>query len=563
MSIKLYNTFKCLLLVPVFILFVSNGLFAQQPILSLTPVITTGLNLPIQFVNAGDGTNRVFIVQQGGTIRAYDASFNFLSLFVTVSNVAVAGERGLLSMAFHPDYATNGFFFVYYTNLSGDLEVARYHVSSDANVADAASKVIVKTIPHRVNSNHNGGELHFGSDGFLYLSTGDGGGGGDQPNNAQNTSVLLGKMLRFNVNTSLAEPYFTIPAGNPFNNEIFDLGLRNPYRWSFDRQTNDMWIGDVGQDSYEEINFRAAGSTGGVNYGWRCYEGNSTFNSAGCLASSSYTFPVFAYPSQNPSAAVTGGLVYRGTASPALQGYYVAADFYSGVFYLILPDGSGGWNTSTQTLFPNGIVDFGEAENGEAYVVSLTSGAVYRLDGANGGPLPVTLAKFSGAVVDHAVKLNWTTATEFNLKQFEIEYSLTGDNFSQAGTVAASGTAGGSHYTFTHVINSAGAVFYRLKMLDKDGKNSYSGVVKLVLNDKNLNLVSPSLVTDGFIHINLSNTNYNSVEVLNANGVLMLTRKIEGVTGRVNIPASRLTPGVYLVRFNSQSSVNTEKIVVR
>jgi glucose/arabinose dehydrogenase len=224
---------------------------AAQPALSLTPVITTGLSSPIQFVHAGDGSNRIFIVQQGATIKVYDASFNYLSDFLTVSNVTVGGERGLLSMAFHPAYASNGFSYVYYTNTAGDLELARYHVSSDANVADAASKVVLITIPHPTNSNHNGGELHFGADGYLYLSTGDGGGGGDVPNNAQNTAVLLGKMLRFNVNTSNVSPYYTIPAGNPFGNEIYDLGLRNPFRWSFDRLTKDMWIGDVGQDSFE------------------------------------------------------------------------------------------------------------------------------------------------------------------------------------------------------------------------------------------------------------------------------------------------------------------------
>ena len=326
----------------------------SQPILTLNPVITTGLSSPIQFVNAGDGTNRVFIVEQGATIRAYDANFNFLSVFLTVSNVSVGGERGLLSMVFHPDYQNNGLFYVYYTNAAGDLELARYHVSSDPNVADPVSKVIVLTIPHPVNSNHNGGELHFGTDGYLYASTGDGGGGGDVPNNAQNTSVLLGKILRLNVNTSLVAPYYSIPAGNPYGNEIYALGLRNPFRWSFDRQTQDMWIGDVGQSSFEEIDFRAAANTLGVNYGWRCYEGNSTYNSTGCGPSTDYVFPVYTYPNPGP-AAVTGGIVYRGTDYPALQGYNISADFYSGTFYLTVSNGSGVWNTSTQVISPANI----------------------------------------------------------------------------------------------------------------------------------------------------------------------------------------------------------------
>ncbi|SDG85831.1 PQQ-dependent sugar dehydrogenase [Chitinophaga filiformis] len=351
---------------------------AAAPQISLTSVISSGLSAPMQFVNAGDGTKRIFIPQKAGTIRVYDSAFNFISVFGTVSNISTNGERGLLSMVFHPNYATNGFVYVYYTNTAGNLELARYHVnSSSPNTLEAASKVIVLTIPHPTNSNHNGGELHFGSDGYLYLSTGDGGGSGDVPNNAQNTSVLLGKILRLAVNTSATAPYYTIPPGNPFSNAVYAYGLRNPYRWSFDRATQDMWIGDVGQDSWEEINFRAAAVTAGTNYGWRCYEGNAVYNSSGCNGTN-YIFPVHAYATQNPAASITGGVVYRGTRYPTLQGVYLSADFYSGVFYKIVPNGSA-WTVTTQTLSPTGIVDFGETESGEVYVVSNTGNSVYRV----------------------------------------------------------------------------------------------------------------------------------------------------------------------------------------
>lgn len=351
---------------------------AAAPQISLTAVITSGLSAPMQFVHAGDGSKRIFIVQKAGTIRVYDSTFNFLSVFGTVSNVSTNGERGLLSMAFHPNYSTNGFVYVYYTNTAGNLELARYHVNSGTpNTFDAASKVIVLTIPHPNNSNHNGGELHFGSDGYLYLSTGDGGGAGDVPNNAQNTSVLLGKILRLAVNTSTSAPYYSVPAGNPFSNEVYAYGLRNPYRWSFDKATQDMWIGDVGQDSWEEINFRAAAGTSGTNYGWRCYEGNAPYNTSGCTGTN-YIFPVHAYATQNPAASITGGVVYRGNAYPNLRGVYLSADFYSGVFYKIVPNGSG-WDITTQTLSPTGIVDFGETESGEVYVVSNTGNRVFRV----------------------------------------------------------------------------------------------------------------------------------------------------------------------------------------
>lgn len=549
-----------------FIIFLSfSSKLSAQPILSLTPVIQTGLSSPIGFVNAADGSKRVFIVQQGATIRVYDSAFNFLSVFLTVSNVNVGGERGLLSMAFHPDYTSNGFFYVYYTNTAGDLEIARYHVSSNANVADAASKVLVITIPHATNSNHNGGELHFGNDGYLYLSTGDGGGGGDQPNNAQNTAVLLGKILRFNVNTSSTAPYYNIPAGNPYNNEIFDLGLRNPYRWSFDRLTNDMWIGDVGQDSFEEIDYRAAGSTGGVNYGWHCYEGNNTYNSTGCGPISNYVFPAYTYPSQNPSAAITGGVVYRGAMQPALYGYYVAADFYSGIFYMITPDGLGSFTTLTQTLAPTGIVDFGETENGEAYVVSLISNAVYRLNAADGGPLPVTLANFTAGIYNHQVELQWKTSLEQNLQRFDVEYSTDGSVFTYAGTVQSIHAATGAVYTFSHAIGIRGTIFYRLKMIDADARYSYSNTVRIVLNDKTTGMVFPSVITDGVINIDLgSEAKYLLVEVVSVNGNAIIKRKIEGQTGRISIPAGELATGIYMVKLTGPNArIVTQKIMIQ
>lgn len=373
-----------LLLSFLFVLCINNVI--AQPVLSLTPVITSGLSSPMQLLHAGDGTGRIFIVQKAGDIAVFDRSYNLTGTFLSVSNIATDGERGLLSMAFHPNYATNGLFYVYYVNSAGDLELARYKVSADPDVADPASKVILKTIPHPTNTNHNGGELHFGIDGDLYLSTGDGGGTGDVPNNAQSPDVLLGKILRFAVNTSNTSPYYSIPSDNPFGNEIFAYGLRNPFRWSFDRVTHAMWIGDVGQDSYEEMNYRHKDSTLGANYGWRCYEGNATYNTAGCTGSN-YIYPVYNYPTPNPAGAVTGGTVYRGNTYVALRGYYIAADFYTGIFYKINYDTlTHTATTSTQTLSPANISDFGETEDGELYAVALSANSVYKIsaDGPTG-----------------------------------------------------------------------------------------------------------------------------------------------------------------------------------
>jgi glucose/arabinose dehydrogenase len=382
MKIFLFSTMLLLI-------FFENRLTAQAPTLSLTPVIQN-LNLPMQLVHAGDGTGRIFIIEKNGVIKTYSKSFVFLDTFLTAKNITTSGERGLLSMAFHPQYANNGFFYVFYTNNTGSLEISRYKVTdSNPDIADSTSKAVVITIPHPNNTNHNGGTLHFGKDGYLYLSTGDGGGSGDVPNNAQNTSILLGKMLRLAVNASTAAPYYTIPPGNPFGNEVYAYGLRNPFRWSFDRETNDIWIGDVGQGAFEEIDHRKFDSINAVNFGWRCYEGNSTYNTAGCGSISNYVFPIYAYPTVNPSSSVTGGVVYRGDTYPGLRGYYLSCDYTTANFYIIYYDSTAhSYSTTIQTLTPAGISNFGETEDGEVYAVCLNNGTVYRV--VSTGPVQYT-----------------------------------------------------------------------------------------------------------------------------------------------------------------------------
>ncbi len=385
---------------------------SAQPTLALVSKIT-GLANPVQVVNAGDGTGRLFVVQKGGIIKCYNSSYTFLSNFLTVTGILTSGEQGLLSLVFHPDYETNGFFWVYYVNSAGNLELSRFKVSNgDPNTADAASKQVVLTIPHPTNANHNGGELHFGPDGYLYLSTGDGGGGGDTPNNSQNTSVLLGKLLRINPSTGSSAPWYTVPAGNPFGNEVYCYGLRNPFRWSFDPLNGDLWIGDVGQNAWEEIDYRAAASINGTNFGWRCYEGNATYNTSGCGPMSSYTFPVYVYPTSGSS--VIGGQVYRGTSYPAMQGMYVACDYYSGSFYKIISNGGGGWTTTVQTGLQVNVADFGVSEAGEMFVVvnATSTGAVLQL---TGGSLPLELAEFTARLVGPTAELNWKTASATSL----------------------------------------------------------------------------------------------------------------------------------------------------
>jgi glucose/arabinose dehydrogenase len=367
-------------------LLLTSHIFAQ-PTITVKEIIT-GLSKPMQLVHAGDGSNRIFIPQKDGIIKVYDQNFAPLGTFLNVSPISSGGEQGLLSMCFHPQYKINGLFFVYYTTTIGSLEIARYQVgggNDSINSARPFSKKIVITIPHPGYSNHNGGTLRFGKDGFLYLSTGDGGGVGDPDNNGQNKTKLLGKMLRLNLNTSKTAPYYIIPAGNPFGNEVFQYGLRNPFRWNFDRATGDMWIGDVGQSAFEEFNRCHRDSLAGVNYGWRCYEGNALYNTTSCTETN-YKFPFLTYPTVGSSA--VGGTVYRGKNFFSMQGYYFGADFYSGQLFVVKYNAlTNIYITSSQTISVSGISDFGETEDGEIYLTSLFSGKVFRLEAVE--PIPL------------------------------------------------------------------------------------------------------------------------------------------------------------------------------
>jgi len=547
-----------------------------QPVISFNSVINNttpaggAVASPIDIVNAGDGTNRLFIVQQAGIIKVYNLSpLNFIGDFVTVTGITSGGERGLLSMAFHPDYKNNGYFFVYYTNTNGDIELARYHTpAATPNTADPNSKQVLLTIPHPGQSNHNGGKLNFGADGYLYFATGDGGGAGDIPNNAQTGSVLLGKMLRINVGTTEPANY-TIPPDNPFltpgdgiRDEIWAFGLRNPFRWSFDRLTHDMWIADVGQDAWEEINFRTNGNTSGLNYGWHCKEGTHDYNGGCALAAGTgvYAPPVLDYPHNNVTGgfAVIGGYVYRGTLNPAMYGYYIFADEVSSNVWLLPPNGSAADTIEFRNALAQ-ISSFGEAENGELYVASL-SGQIYSIAATGNGALPVKLVDFSGLATPGANELSWQTSNEIQLQQYTIEYSLDGIHFEQAGAVAASGS---SNYHFTHTITTAGKIYYRLKMTGTDGSIEYSKVIIVSpINTANKNFVAPSVVSNGMMSVNLHDA-WTDLQIINLNGQLVYKTSIINRTGKINIRIPSLHTGHYLVRLVANGKQATQQILVQ
>ncbi len=351
-----------------------------------------GFSIPVDIAHAGD--KRLFIVEKGGLIKIIDENDNILPtpfLDITDRTVANASERGLLGLVFHPDYADNGYFFVNYTDQNGDTHIARFKVDpEDPNKALPDSEKQILFVEQPFN-NHNGGDLNFGPDGYLYIGLGDGGSAGDPTNQAQNRQSLLGKMLRIDVNTPDENTPYLVPADNPFlddsntRDEIWALGLRNPWRFSFDAVTGDLWIGDVGQNRVEEVNFQAANSSGGENYGWRCYEGDQPFDTNGCEAQETYVPPIHTFNhllDDGCGGSVTGGIVYRGNKYPGLYGYYIYADYCTGRIYAILQDQFGGWdNYDLLTLRNNEIVVIGEDQAGELYFATAISGELYKIKG--------------------------------------------------------------------------------------------------------------------------------------------------------------------------------------
>ena len=352
--------------------------------------VTTNLTFPVFMTVAPDDIQnvRLFIVEKGGLIRIFNRNSSSVTTFLDLrALISTGGERGLLGMAFDPSYNTNGQFYVFYTSKqnvtsqNGDLVIARY-VRASLDAANINSAVILLTIQRNPNlSNHNGGMLAFGLDGCLYAGVGDGGDSGDPNNNAQTVTTRLGKLLR--INPAIGGPCVTGFPPNPFVNgaapEVWSFGLRNPWRFSFDRVTHDLYIGDVGQDAREEIDVSPAPNAGrALNYGWRLMEGFLCFNpSSNCNPSNNLTLPVLDYPHDNGACAVTGGYVYRGSAMPALQGTYFYSDFCAGfVRSFRYQNGQPTEQTEWPLLSPPGasVTSFGEDEAGELYVMTQGGG---------------------------------------------------------------------------------------------------------------------------------------------------------------------------------------------
>ena len=337
----------------------------------------TGFSSPLEITNAGDG--RLFVVEKGGKIKVLNSNgITNSTAFLDISGLVSKGsEQGLLGLAFHPNYASNGLFYINYTNLSGDTVIAKYTVDGiNPNLANSSSGSILLTIVQPY-ANHNGGTLKFGPDGFLYIGMGDGGSGGDPENRAQNNTVLLGKMLRIDVNSGT--PY-GIPIDNPYvgiagADEIWAIGLRNPWKFSFDKIKNNLWIADVGQDNIEEINI-ATISAAGLNYGWRCYEGNSAYNTTGCPSQASMKFPLAVINHSTGACSVTGGYVYNGSSYPNFKELYFFTDYCNPQIGMMT---STGTITYSQAFAGNSFSTFGEDNTGELYIAAINNGTIFKI----------------------------------------------------------------------------------------------------------------------------------------------------------------------------------------
>lgn len=365
-----------------------------EPIAGGTPTVSlklqevaSGLSGPV-YAASPAGDNRLFVVEQPGRIRIIESGQLLATPFLDISSrVSSGGERGMLSVAFNPQYRTNGFFYVYFTGPSGELRIERFTVSANPNLANASSAKVILAVPHP-RDNHNGGLAMFGPDGMLYLGLGDGGGGGDPDRNGQNANTLLGALLRIDVNGG--DPY-AIPSGNPFvgrtdaRAEIWAIGLRNPWRFAFDREAGNLYVADVGQDRFEEVNV-VPSTRAGVNYGWNIMEATSCFNASSCNRQG-LEIPAIEYDHSLGACSITGGFVYRGAAIPELAGHYFYADYCLGWIKSFRFVNGATTDARTWDLGNVGtITSFGEDATGELYITT-GNGRVYRIARATSAAL--------------------------------------------------------------------------------------------------------------------------------------------------------------------------------
>ncbi len=592
-----------------------TGLLTAQPDIELD-LFASGLSSPVDIAHAGD--SRLFIVERSGLIIILDENGNELSEpFLDINNIVIntsgQSERGLLGLAFHPNYKDNGYFYVNYIANDGNTRISRFSVDpNDPDKGDPSSELQLMTVVQPF-SNHNGGCLKFGPDGYLYIGLGDGGSADDPLNNGQDRLTFLGKLLRIDVDNG--NPY-AIPPDNPFVNddftldEIWSIGLRNPWRFSFDRETGDLWIADVGQNEFEEINFQPFDSEGGENYGWRCYEGDDPFITGGCEPASAYVFPVqtYSHPPFPNCASVTGGFVYRGAEIPDLTGWYLYADYCLGTIWGLQNNG-GTWENVELGDFNQNFSSFGENVDGELFVATF-SNRIYkiRLEGCgafgaqasiqndcdaqgtgavdfnvSGGQPPVeitpsetsglsagnysfTISDNQGCIISQSIEIaNFDTPTAPSITVNNSELSIP-DNFGYYqwyldnmpinganGPMYDATTNSGEYYV--EVSNSSQA-----ECLAQSDPVTYNFVNVKELDSENGISISPNPVSDHLIISWKQGLAVNSVKIYNASGYLIYFNQISNDLN-LKLDFSDEPAGFYIIVVETDKGLVTEKVV--
>ncbi len=470
---------KVLLLFAVLLIFSGKNIKAQLTLQEAFPNLT--FTNPVDLQYATDGTDRIFVLEQSGIIKVFENNSNTTEVktFLDISDrVTSGGETGLLGLAFHPDFASNGYFYVDYTTPNPlRTHISRFQVTADPDSADASSELILLEIDQPY-SNHNGGRVSFGPDDYLYIGMGDGGSAGDPNNNAQNLEVLLGKILRIDVDNPSGGLNYGIPSNNPFagntqgwREELYSYGMRNPWRFSFDQATSKLWCGDVGQGAWEEIDT----ITSGGNYGWRCYEGNHEYNMSGCTGTD-YLFPIWEYSHSN-GCSITGGFVYRGHRRPELTGTYVYGDYCSRSVWSLDFSGVNLSNNLIGTA-SGSILSFGTDMNNELYICC-SNGKIYEFQSALSAPTNLLAATGGTGSVD----LTWEDNSD-NETGFRIQRKDSTNIFSDVGTVNANETS------FSDNVSGITTYTYRVIAYNDSAVSNYSNEAEIMITQVPVNLVS-------------------------------------------------------------------------
>ncbi len=539
---------------------------------------------PVDITHAGDGSKRVFVVKKVGEIIAFDATGQELGIYLDIKSKVgnSGGERGLLGLAFHPDYANNGYFFINYTSTIGEERtvVERYQADppSSNNVTSSGVTVLSFTQP---NGNHNGGDLAFSPvDGYLYIPTGDGGSANDPMERAQDLTSPHGKILRIDVNHFDDTLPYRIPPDNPFGTSLYTAefvdtvdeqwawGLRNPWRFCFSNE-GDLWIGDVGQDNWEEVNFvSAADHLPGLNYGWDCKEGNAdcpTCDPGNCEGNT-YIDPIHQYDLSRQS--ITGGEVLEGPHYPSFPGAYLFAEYVHDQMWTLTTEVSGAESNvriSELENPPTSVSSFGKDEDGRVYAASLGSNAIYRI--VDLGASPFELVEVVINRFEKTNLLEWKTSNEINALHFVVERRRDPGDFVQIGIVPVplrENKSGTINYRFPDVIGQPGHYFYRIKSIDQDGAYRYSTMLDVKVGELVDLLLTPN-PANSIVTVTLPNFIESGELTLTDLGGKQLYRiriQPDDLLRAIPIEVSQFNPGLVMVRFSASSRDYTKKLML-